>query len=321
MKLGMITDSLGHRPFDELLEIAGALKFDMLEFACGNWSSAPHIQLDRMLADDAARRGFLQALDRKGIAISALNCSGNPLHPGEYGRKHDAITRKTFALANKLGVTRVVMMSGLPGGAAGDSTANWVTTAWPQQNQEMLHYQWDKVLIPYWKELGAEAKGLGIRKICLELHGHQAVYSASTLLKLRAAVGEIIGANFDPSHLMWMGADPLAAIRALGPAIYHVHAKDTAIDPVIAGRDGVMETTPNARINERAWNYVTLGYGRDESWWNRFCMTLAMAGYDDVLSIEHEDVLMSPEEGVEKSVALLRRVMVNQRPKAEISRK
>lgn len=315
MKLGMITDSLGHLPFEAMLEIAGNLGFDMLEFACGNWSKAPHVDVDLMLADDGARRGFLQALDRKGIAISALNCSGNPLHPGEHGRRHDAITRKTMALAGKLGVTRIVMMSGLPGGAPGDTTANWVTTAWPAENQTILHYQWDKVIVPYWKELVAEAKALGIKRICLELHGHQAVYSASTLMKLRAAVGDMVGANFDPSHLMWMGADPLVAIRALGPAIYHVHAKDTAIDPVNAGRDGVLETTPNARIHERSWNYVTLGYGRDEAWWNRFCAALAMAGYDDVLSIEHEDELMSPEEGVEKSVALLRRVMVNQRPR------
>ena len=126
------------------------------------------------------------------------------------------------------------------------------------------------------------------------------MYNVSTLLKLRAAVGNIVGANFAPSHLMWMGADPLVAIAALGPATHHVHAKDTAIHPANALRDGVTETILNARIGERAWNYVTLGYGRDEAWWNRFCITLAMARYDDVLSIEHEDMLMSPEEGVEK---------------------
>ncbi|MFZ9633905.1 MAG: sugar phosphate isomerase/epimerase family protein [Alphaproteobacteria bacterium] len=312
MKLGMITDSLGHLPLEPMLDFAAAQGFEMLEFACGNWSSAPHLDLERMLSDASARRGFMAGLERRGIAVSALNCSGNPLHPGEIGRRHDAVTRKTFALAGMRGVRRVVMMAGLPGGAPGDSTANWVTTAWPRENQEILRYQWEDVIIPYWRELASEAKAHGIEKLCLELHGHQAVYSASTLLRLRAAVGDIVGANFDPSHLMWMGADPLAAIAALGPAIHHVHAKDTAIHPVNAPRDGVMETIPNARIGERAWNYVTLGYGRDEAWWNRFCMTLAMAGYDDVLSIEHEDVLMSPEEGVEKSVRLLRRAMVNQ---------
>lgn len=313
MKLGMITDSLGHLALEPMLDIARGLGFEMLEFACGNWSGAPHVDLERMLSDAQARRDFLSVVDRAGVAISALNCSGNPLHPGETGRRHDAVTRKTFELAGKLGIDRVVMMSGLPGGAPGDSTANWVTTAWPRENQEMLRYQWDEVLIPYWRDLAALARSHGITRLCLELHGHQAVYSVSTLLRLRAAVGDIIGANFDPSHLMWMGADPIAAIRALGPAIHHVHAKDTTIDPVNAGRDGVLETIPNARIAERAWNYVTLGYGRDEAWWSRFCMALGMAGYDDVLSIEHEDVLMSPEEGVEKSVRLLRRVMLNQR--------
>jgi sugar phosphate isomerase/epimerase len=315
MKLGMITDSLGHLAVEPMLELAHGLGFEMLEFACGNWSGAPHLDLDRMLEDEGERRRFLARLDRAGIAISALNCSGNPLHPGEPGRRHDAVTRKTFQLAGLLGVDRVVMMSGLPGGAPGDSTANWVTTAWPRENQEMLRYQWDEVLIPYWRDLAALARRHAITRLCLELHGHQAVYSVSTLLRLRAAVGEIVGANFDPSHLMWMGADPIAAIRALGPAIHHVHAKDTAIDPVNAARDGVLETIPNDRIAARSWNYVTLGYGRDEAWWNRFCMALAAAGYDDVLSIEHEDVLMTPEEGVEKSVRLLRRVMLNQRRK------
>lgn len=313
MKLGMITDSLGHLALEPMLEIAQDLGFEALEFACGNWSPAPHVDLERMLAEPQARRRFLAAVSRRGMSVCALNCSGNPLHPGAHGRRHAAVTRKTFELAGKLGVDRIVMMSGLPGGAPGDATANWITTAWPRENQEMLRYQWDEVLVPYWRELVALARRHNIARICLELHGHQAVYSVSTLLRLRDAVGDIVGANLDPSHLMWMGADPIAAARALGPAIHHVHAKDTAIDPANAGRDGVLETIPNARTAERAWNYVTLGYGRDEGWWKRFCLALASAGYDDVLSIEHEDASMSPEEGVEKSVRLLRTAMVNQR--------
>jgi sugar phosphate isomerase/epimerase len=321
MKLAMITDSLGHLGFEPMLDIAQDLGFEALEFACGNWSSAPHVDLDRLLAQPQARRRFLAAVSQRGMSICALNCSGNPLHPGAHGRRHDAVTRKTFELAGKLGVDRVVMMSGLPGGAPGDATANWVTTAWPRENQDILRYQWDDVLIPYWRDLATLARRHGVARICLELHGHQAVYSVSTLLRLRAAVGDIVGANLDPSHLMWMGADPIAAARALGPAIHHVHAKDTAIDAVNAGRDGVLETTPSARTAERAWNYVTLGYGRDEAWWKRFCLAVAAAGYDDAMSIEHEDASMSPEEGVEKSVRLLRAAMVNQRqPAAPVRR-
>jgi len=309
MKIGMITDSLPDTDFETLLATAARLELDMLEFGCGNWSSAPHLKLDRMLESDTERRDFRSRLSAHGIGISALNCSGNPLHPGEHGRRHDEVTRKTIKLASLMGVERVVMMSGCPG-AKGDASANWITTDWPPEVREILRWQWDEVLIPYWRDLVAYAKALGVRKLCLELHGHQNVYNVRTLQKLREAVGETVGANFDPSHLMWMGADPLAAVRALGEAIYHFHAKDTRIDPVIAGVNGVIETTPGDRFQGRAWNYITLGYGHGELWWRELIAVLAAVGYDDVFSIEHEDPMLPALEGVEKSVEFLRNVLI-----------
>ena len=310
MKIGMITDSLPGTDFDTLVATAARLGLDMLEFACGNWSSAPHVDLARMLESESVRREFKARLDAHGIAISALNCSGNPLHPGETGRRHDDVTRKTIKLASLMGVGRVVMMSGCPG-APGDSHANWITTEWPLETREILRWQWDEVLIPYWRDLVAYANGLGIRKLCLELHGHQNVYNVRTLLQLRAAVGETVGANFDPSHPLWMGADPIAGARALGESIYYVHAKDTRIDPQLAGVNGLLETIPADRFRERAWNYITLGYGHGEQWWREFVAVLAAVGYDDVLSIEHEDPMLPALEGVEKSVAFLRNVLIN----------
>src|SRR5216684_2010822 len=149
MKIGMITDSLGGLSFDELL--------DTVE----------------------PRREFAASLADHGITLSALNCSGNPVHPGEHGRRHREVTRKTIALAGLIGVERVVMMSGCPGGP-GDANANWVVTDWPPEMQTILKYQWDEVLIPYWRDLVAYANGLGIRKLCLELHGHQNVYNVET---------------------------------------------------------------------------------------------------------------------------------------------
>ena len=309
MKIGMITDSLPDTDFETLLATAARLELDMLEFGCGNWSAAPHLKLDRMLESDSERRDFGSRLSAHGIGISALNCSGNPLHPGEHGRRHDEVTRKTIKLASLMGVERVVMMSGCPG-AKGDASANWITTEWPPEVREILRWQWDEVLIPYWRDLVAYANALGVRKLCLELHGHQNVYNVRTLLKLREAVGETVGANFDPSHLMWMGADPLAAVRALGEAIYHFHAKDTRIDPVIAGVNGVIETTPGDRFQGRAWNYITLGYGHGELWWRELIAVLAAVGYDDVFSIEHEDPMLPALEGVEKSVEFLRNVLI-----------
>ena len=309
MKIGMITDSLPDTDFETLLATAARLELDMLEFGCGNWSSAPHLKLDQMLDSHTERRDFGSRLSAHGIGISALNCSGNPLHPGEHGRRHDEVTRKTIKLASLMGVERVVMMSGCPG-AKGDASANWITTEWPPEVREILRWQWDEVLIPYWRDLVAYANALGVRKLCLELHGHQNVYNVRTLLKLREAVGETVGANFDPSHLMWMGADPLAAVRALGEAIYHFHAKDTRIDPVIAGVNGVIETTPGDRFQGRAWNYITLGYGHGELWWRELIAVLAAVGYDDVFSIEHEDPMLPALEGVEKSVEFLRNVLI-----------
>jgi sugar phosphate isomerase/epimerase len=315
MKIGMITDSLPQTDFDAMLAVAARLEMDMLEFGCGNWSAAPHVELDRLLESAPARRDFHARLAAHGIEISALNCSGNPVHPGEAGRRHDAVTRKTIRLAGLMGVNRVVMMSGCPG-APGDSHANWITTEWPPEVRDVLRWQWDDVLIPYWRGLVAYAGEQGVDRLCLELHGYQNVYNVATLMRLRDAVGETVGANLDPSHLMWMGADPLAAARALGEAIYYVHAKDTRIDPVNAGINGVIDTTPGSDYKARAWSYITLGLGHDETWWRMFVAALAAAGYDGVLSIEHEDPAMSAEEGVEKSVELLRRVIVNRPPRS-----
>jgi len=308
MKIGMITDSLGELSFDALLDTAAELGIEQLEFAGGNWSRAPHLALDAMLDSAEARREFAARLADHGITISALNCSGNPVHPGAHGQRHAEVTRKTIRLAGLMGVGRVVMMSGCPGGP-GDANANWVTTCRPPEMETILAYQWDEVLIPYWRDLVAYAKAHGVGKLCLELHGHQNVYSVDTFFRLRDAVGDTVGVNFDPSHLMWMGADPLAAIAALGDSIYHVHAKDTRIEERAAGRNGRIETRPADQWSDRAWNYVTLGHGSDEAWWRRFCAALAAIGYDDVLSIEHEDMELPPIEGVAQSVALLRRVM------------
>jgi sugar phosphate isomerase/epimerase len=211
-------------------------------------------------------------------------------------------------LAQLIGVRRIVMMSGLPGGP-GDQNANWITTAWPPECHNILRYQWEDVAIPYWRDLVNQARENGIEKICVEQHAHQLVYNTETLLKLRESSGEIVGVNFDPSHALWMGGDPLRAIRRLRGAIYHVHAKDTRIDPHNSEINTLLETKPNDRVAERSWNYVTLGYGHSELWWRDFVIQLKQNGYDDVLSIEHEDYSLPPIVGVKKSIEILRNVI------------
>ncbi len=309
MKIGMITDSLEKLSFDAMLKASAELGLETLEFACGNWSSAPHINLDKMLESEKARKEFKAKVKDHGLEIAALNCSGNQLAPGKMGEKHDAVVRKTFKLAKLMGIHRVVMMSGLPGGP-GDANPNWIITAWPPEGIEILNWQWDKVAIPYWKKLAKFGKDNGIDKICIEIHGSQLVYNVETMIKLRDAAGDTVGANYDPSHMMWMGGEPLTGIRKLRDGIFYVHAKDTRIDRENADPNTLLETKPNAQVADRSWNYVTLGYGHNESWWRDFIALLAQVGYNDVLSIEHEDSTMSPMEGMRRSVELLQRVII-----------
>lgn len=305
MRIGLVTDGLPALAFEELLRTAAELGIETLEFGCGNWSSAPHLHIAELLGSQSARDAFLGRIKAHGLEISALNCSGNPLHPGELGAGHRCVTSDTIRLAGMLGVRRVVMMSGCPGGP-GDMNANWVTTAWPPEAVRVLESQWSEQVIPYWRGLAAEARVAGVEHLCLELHGQQNVFNVRTLLRLREAVGPVVGANLDPSHLFWMGADPLAAVTALGEAIYHVHAKDTRINASMAAVHGLLDVTPNDRVSERAWSYVTLGDGHGPAWWRAFCATLRQAGYDDVLSIEHEDLALPPLEGIRRSVDVLR---------------
>jgi len=308
MKIGMVTDSLGHLGFEKMLETAAGMGIQGVEFNAANWTSAPHMKIGDLLASPAACRQMQAAVQSHGLEIIALNANGNQLHPTE-GGKQSAALHDTIRLAGLLGVETVVLMSGLPEGAPGDKMPNWVVSSWPPETQTMLKYQWEDRLLPYWAKLAAFAQAHGVKKLAVELHGNQLVYNVPTLLRLRKEIGPIAGANFDPSHLMWMGADPLAAIDALGAAIYHTHAKDTFINRPVCATTSRLENGSLADIPARAWSYITLGYGNGENWWKDFCYRLRMAGYDGWLSIEHEDVMLSREEGVRKSADLLRNVM------------
>ena len=316
MKIGLYTDTLPDLSFDAMLPVVADMGIECLEFGTGNWSRVPHLQLDKLLDSESQRREFLAKLSDHGLTISALNCSGNQLLPGEAGEPQREVVRKTLSLARMFEVDRIVMMSGLPP-APGDSHPNWITTSFEPGHREILAYQWEQVAIPYWKELVAQAKNEGVGRICLEIHGVQLVYNPATLLRLREAVGDIVGANLDPSHLMWMGADPLRAASALGDAIYYVHAKDTRVDPEIAGINSPLESRWGIKLSDRAWNYVTVGFEHGEVWWRDFIRRLREVGYDDVMSIEHEGYAMSEYQGFEtsnqdaigQSVELLKRAM------------
>lgn len=307
MKLGFVSDSLGGMSFDTLLDSAAQLGVSGVEVNTGGWSTAPHFNLEAMKSSADARRRFTRAFEDRGLEIIALNANGNPLHPTQ--PKQGECLKDTIRLAGEMGIKTVCTMSGLPAGREGDLMPNWVVSSWPPETQEILRYQWEEKLLPFWAEIAALAKECGVERIALELHGNQYVYNVPSLLKLRAAIGPIVGANLDPSHLFWMGADPLVAAEALGDVIFHVHAKDTMLNAPVQATTSLLENGSLMNIPARSWSYVTLGFGHGEAWWRQFCYRLQMAGYDGWLSIEHEDVLLNSYEGLEKSVALLKTVM------------
>jgi sugar phosphate isomerase/epimerase len=293
---------------EAMLDRVKMMGIDYVEMTTGGWSSAPHINLDKLLSSNSAIKHLKDALSSRGMKIAALNCSGNPLDPGSLGEQHRSVTIKTIELAQKLGVEKIVMMSGLPPAAPGDRIPNWIsyTVSWPETLKEALRYQWEDVAIPYWKEVVAQAHVYQVKKIALENFSAQLVYNPETLCKLREAVGPVVGLNLDPSHLIWMGADPIASARALGPAIHHVHAKDVRLERTIAEVNGMVETKEVTDTVHRAWNYVAVGCGRDMQWWREFFSVLHMLGYDGCVSLEMEDLTMSVDSGLEISVDLLK---------------
>jgi sugar phosphate isomerase/epimerase len=302
MKIGLNTDGFGSFGLDECLSKAAALGMECVEFGMGGWSSAPHVSIGKLLGDSSARDRLMGKLREHGLEISALNCSGNQLHPGSIGRNDTDLAYKTIELADLLGVRRIVMMSGLPG-APGDSHPNWITSSWPLEAIEILEWQWSERVIPWWRTFATKAEAKGIR-VCVEQHGRQVVYNTESFFRLREAVGPSVGVNFDPSHLIWMGGDPVSAILALGDCIYHVHGKDSRIEPA-ARTNGLLDTKHVVPVRERFWNFVSLGHGSSIRAWLDIVRALRDVGYDDVISIENEDYSLSSEEAVATSVSTL----------------
>ena len=260
-----------------------------------------------LLNDEKKLQEFRELFTKHGLKLNCLSCHGNPVHPNkEIARQFREDWHDAVLLAEKLDIKKIVGLAGCPGDCDTATYPNWVTCPWPNDFGEILDDQWNKVLVPYWKEEVKFCAAHGIEKIAFEMHPGFCVYNPETLLRLRAEVGPIIGANFDPSHLIWQGIDPVAAIRKLAGAIYHFHAKDTKIDDINTASDGVLDTKSYADEIHRSWIFRAVGYGHDSQYWRDMISTLRLCGYDDILSIEHEDSLMMPKEGLEKAVAFLK---------------
>ena len=316
MKVGVFSAILSDLPLEKALAHIAGLKCDTVELGTGAYPGNAHCQPEELLANEGKLREFRAAVAASGLTISSLSCHGNPLHPdAALARAHHEVFQATVKLAAKLGVEVVTTFSGCPGdGSKHARYPNWVTCPWPPDFLKVLDYQWNEVAVPYWKEQTKFAADHGIRKIALEAHPGFLVYNPETMLRLRDATSEVLGANLDPSHFFWQGIDPVKAVRKLGAtaAIHHVHAKDTGLYKVNADYDGYLDTKPYTDELNRAWIFRTVGYGHGPDFWTDFVSALRMVGYDGTLSMEHEDSLMSSEEGLRKGIEFLQGIILRE---------
>jgi sugar phosphate isomerase/epimerase len=314
MKLGVFMVLFGGKPFEEALDLVASKGLGAVEIGTGGWPGNAHCKPAELLADEGKLKAFKKAIDSRGLIISSLSCHGNPLHPQkQIAKQYHEDFLQTVELAQRLEVPVVTTFSGCPGDHEDAKYPNWPVAPWPNDFQEILDWQWTNKVIPYWTETGKFASDRGIN-IALELHGGFSVHTPATLLRLREAAGDVIGANLDPSHMWWQGIDPVQAVHILGRAgaIHHFHAKDTTIDPINVNRYGVTDMQSYANMLDRAWQFRTVGYGHDLKIWADIISALRLVGYDYVVSIEHEDGLMSVEEGFTKAVQNLQQVLINE---------
>jgi len=315
MRVGVFTALLSQLSLDDVLKKLTGLGVTTVELGTGNYPGDPHCKLS-MLQNKTELNDFKLKLSDNGISISALSCHGNPLHPNaEFAKANQEVNRKTILLAEKLGVPVVIDFSGCPGDSDKAKYPNWVTCPWPPDYLDLLDWQWEKKVTPYWTKRGQFAADHGV-KVAIEMHPGFVTYSPETMLRLRSIAGPSVGCNYDPSHMFWQGIDPIAAIRILGDCIFHVHAKDTQIYDRNLPMTGVLDTKKYTDERNRSWIFRTVGYGHGAEWWSEFISTLRMFGYDYVLSMEHEDSILSPEEGLTKGIRFLDSLVIKEKAAA-----
>ncbi len=310
MKLGVMAACFGDKSWPEAVKAAKDAGLQAIEPGAGGFVGKNHCDPEKLLNDKDELKRFIDAYKSQDIEISALSVHGNPLHPDKkFAEEHTNDIINAIKLAEKLGVKVINGFVGCPGANETDTSPNWITCPWPPYFGDAVKWQWEKKVIPFWKEMAKRAKDAGV-KFGFEMHPGDVVYNPEALLKLRDAVGEEISCNFDPSHLFWQGMDPLLIIKMLGDVIVHVHAKDSKVDEGVVSWRGVNDWKHYSDVKNRAWTFRTVGYGHDRLWWNNFVSNLRLVGYDGVISIEHEDPLMSANEGLNKAVQFLKDVLL-----------
>ena len=310
--IGVFDPAFPDLTLDQLVEKYASLGVEAAEIGTGGYPRNQHCPTQELLDDPAKLNAWRKKFEDHNIQVATLSCHGNPVHPDRKVAEHDDQTfRRTVLLAEKLGVKVIVGFSGCPGANPTDANPNWITYRWPPEYAAAQDWQWKEKLVPYWKEAVKFARAHGIRRIALEMHPNFCVYNPLTLLKLREAVGEEIGANNDLSHLFWQGCNPVEVIHMLGKegAIYHAHMKDTVLYADKVARYGVLNFVFEKQDLKTASDaFRAVGYGHGASAWKDIVRAYMDVGYDGIFSVENEDPILSGEVGVERALYVLKNV-------------
>jgi sugar phosphate isomerase/epimerase len=310
--IGVFDPAFPDLTLDQLVEKYSSLGVEAAEIGTGGYPNNKHCPIDDLLADPAKLNAWRKKFDDRNIQIATLSCHGNPVHPDKSIAERDAETfRKTVLLAEKLDVKVIVGFSGCPGANPTDANPNWITYRWPPEYAAAQDWQWKEKVVPYWKGAAKFAREHGVHRLALEMHPNFMVYNPLTLLKLRDAVGEEIGANNDLSHLFWQGCDPVEVIHLLGKqgAIFHAHMKDTVLYQDKIAKYGVLNFVfEKGDLKHASDAFRSVGYGHGASTWKDIIRAYMDVGYEGILSVENEDPILSGEVGVERALYVLKNV-------------
>lgn len=316
MRLGVVSWVWQRESIEAAVTGAHRLGLHHMEVGSAGFFGKVHCDPERLLEDGAAFDAFRALFDRHEISISALAIHGEPLHPDpSISGPYSADLTAAIRLASRLGVDRLTLLAGLPGASPVDVEPNWILYPYPARNVATIEWQWTERLVPYWRDKAKIADDAGVR-LAFEIHPADMCYQPSRLMRLRSEIGPAIGANLDPSHLIWQGMDLPSVVEYLGDAIYNVHAKESQVNDRVARVDGVLETRDWEHEENRGWNFRTAGFSKSLTWWRDLISALRRVGYDGVLAYEHEDALLDPIEGLEKGVDFLKQsILVKPRGK------
>ena len=308
IRIGLLTDAMPDRSLEEVASWAARTGLVQdVEIGVGGYSGAPHCNAAELVANPRKLRQWQAILDHAGLGISALNVSGNPLHPNpDIAQRHGDDLRLAIRLAAALGVNRLVAMSGCPGAAAADRSApHFSGGGWLPDLEQIAEWQWRERVAPYWTAVAAFARSEHPKlMVCFELHPGTYVFNFESFRRIQE-LGPNLGVNLDPSHFFWQSMDPLAMIQALGDRIGHVHGKDTTLHQHRIALNGVLDSRWPNPPDDMPWNFATVGRGHDQDWWGRFVGLLRDQGFNGTISIEYEDPFVGAEESVLESAQLL----------------